>query len=67
MFDTGTLDGFKGADVGCSPELCFLWFSVAQVLEGLNNFVFPTWVCTADFNNHKNNNNNNNYSFTSFN
>ena len=32
--------------VGCLPELCFLQFSVAQVLVGLrkqfiNNFFFP--------------------------
>ena len=35
--------------VGCFPELCFLQFSVAQVLvvlrkQFINNFVFPTWA-----------------------
>ena len=35
--------------VRCFPELCFLLFSVAQVLVGLrkqfiNNFVFHTWA-----------------------
>ena len=34
--------------IGCFPELCFLQFSVEQVLVGLrmqfkHNFVFPTW------------------------
>ena len=48
--------------VGCFPELCFLQFSVAQVLMGLrkqfmNNFVFPTWACAAGFNNNNNNTN----------
>ena len=42
--------------VGCFPELCFLQFSVVQVLVGLrkqfiNNFVFPTLVYAAGFNN----------------
>ena len=42
--------------VGCFPELCFLQFSMAQVLVGLrkqfmNNFVFPTWACAAGLNN----------------
>ena len=51
--------------VGCFPELCFLEFSVAQVLVGLrkqfiNNFVFPTWACAAGFNNNNDYNNNNN-------
>ena len=41
--------------VGCFSELCFLQFSVAQVLVGLrkqfiNNFVLPTWACPAGFN-----------------
>ena len=40
----------------------FFSFSVAQVLVELrkkfmNNFVFPTWACTDDFNNNNNNNN----------
>ena len=40
--------------VGCFPELYFLQLSVAQVLVGLrkqfiDNFVFPTWACAADF------------------
>ena len=44
------------SSVGCFHELCFLQFSVAQVLVGLrkefiNNFVFPAWVCAAGFNN----------------
>ena len=44
---------------GCFPELCCLQFFVAQVLVGLrkqllNNFVFPTWACAADFNNNIN-------------
>ena len=50
MFDTGNLDGFKGAvnrwltaDI---PELGYLQFSMEQVLVGLrkqfiNNFVLP--------------------------
>ena len=51
--------------VGCFYELCFLQFSLAQVLVGLrkqliNNFVFSTWACAAGFNNNNNNNNNNN-------
>ena len=51
--------------VSCFSELCFLQFSVAQVLLGLqkqfiNNLVFPTWACAARFNNDDNNNNNNN-------
>ena len=56
VFDTGKLDGFKGAvNRWCFPELCFLPFSVAQVLVGLrkqftNNFVFPTWASAAGFN-----------------
>ena len=42
--------------VGCFIELCFLQFSVAQVLVGLrkqfiNNFVFPTCAYAAGFNN----------------
>ena len=42
--------------VGCFPELCFLQFSVVQVLVGLrkqfiNNFVFSTWACAAGFHN----------------
>ena len=57
VFDTGTLDEFKGAvTVECFPELCFLQFSVVQVLVGLQkqlikNVVFPTWACAAGFNN----------------
>ena len=43
---------------------CVFKFSVAQVLVGLrkqfiNNFVLPTWACSASFNNNNNNNNNN--------
>ena len=45
--------------VGSFPELCFLQFSLAQVLVRLrnqliNNFVFPTLDCAAGFNNHNN-------------
>ena len=58
MFDTGTLDGVKWCS--CFPELCFLQFSVPQVLVGLrmqfiNNFVFPSWACAAGFNNNDDN------------
>ena len=40
--------------VGCFPELCFLQFSVAQVLlvfrkQFINNVVFPAWACAAGF------------------
>ena len=36
VFDTGTLDMFKGAiNRSCFTELCFLQFSVAQMLVGL--------------------------------
>ena len=50
--------------VYCFPELCFLAFSVAQVLVGLreqliNNFVFHTWACAAGFNDNNSNNVNN--------
>ena len=42
--------------VGGFPALCFLQFSVAQVLVGLrkqfiNNFVFPSRACAAGLNN----------------
>ena len=45
--------------VYCFPDLCFLQFSVAQVLVGLrkqfiNNFVFPPWAGAAGFNNNNN-------------
>ena len=48
--------------VGCYHELCFLQFSMAQVLVGLrnqfmDNFVFHTWACAAGFYNNNNNNN----------
>ena len=41
--------------IGYFPELCFLRFSVAQMLvwlrkQFINNFVFPTWACAAGFN-----------------
>ena len=50
--------------IECVPELCFLQFSVAQVIVELqkrfiNNLVFPTCACVARFNNNNNNNNNN--------
>ena len=57
VFDTGMLMGLRvQLTVGCFPELCFLQFSVVQVLvvlqkQFLNNFVFPTLACAADFNN----------------
>ena len=46
--------------VGGFPELCFIQFSVAQVLvrlrkQFIHNFVFPTWACAAGFNKKKNN------------
>ena len=57
--DTGTLHGFKGAVnrwLLPSHELCFLQFSVAQVLVGfINNLFFPTLACAAGFNNNNNN------------
>ena len=48
------------SSVGCFLELCFLQYFVAYVLVGLrkqfmNNFVLPTWACTAGFNNNTNN------------
>ena len=41
--------------INCFPGFIFQ-FSVAQVLVGLqkqfiNNFIFPTWICAAGFNN----------------
>ena len=63
MFDTGTLDEFKGAvNHRCRPEFVFQ-FSVEQIIVGLrkqfiNNFVFPTWACAVGFNNNNNNNKN---------
>ena len=62
VFDTGTLDGFKGVVNRCLlPELCCLQFSVEQVLVGfgkqfINNCVFPAWACTVGLNNNNNNN-----------
>ena len=62
LFDTGTLDGFKGAvnlwlllSVVFSGACCVLFCCVAQVLVGfrkqfINNVVFPTWACAAGFN-----------------
>ena len=55
VFDTGTLDGFKGAVNQTSLSL-FFSFSVAHVLVGLrkqfiNNFDFPTFAFAAGFNN----------------
>ena len=58
MFDTGKL--FKGAvNLWLFPDLCFLQFSVAQMLVGLrkqfiNKFIFPTWACAAGFNSNNN-------------
>ena len=60
VFDTGTLmDSRVQSTVGCFPELCFLQFSKAQVLVGLqkqliNNFVFFIWAFAAGFNNNNN-------------
>ena len=57
VFGTWMLDGFKvQSTIGCFPKLCFLQFSVAQVLVGFpkqlrNNFIFPTCSCAAGFNN----------------
>ena len=57
-----TLDRWMGSRVqstfGCTPELCFLQFSVAQLLVGLrkqymNNFVFPKCAVAVGFNNNK--------------
>ena len=44
--------------IRCFPELCFIQFSLEQVLVGLrkqciNNFVFPTWARVAGLNNNK--------------
>ena len=44
------------------PELCFLPFSVSQVLEGLRQqlkttLFFPTWACDVGFITNNNNNN----------
>ena len=38
--------------IGCFPDLCFLLFSVAQVLvllrnKFINNLFFPTWACAT--------------------
>ena len=46
--------------IGCFPELCFLQFSMALPLvvlrkQFINNFVFPSGACAADFNNNNNN------------
>ena len=63
MFHSGTLDGFKDAvNRWLLSRVLFSSFSVVHVLVGLrkqfmNNFVFPTWACTAGFNNNNNNNN----------
>ena len=65
VFNTGTLDGFKGTvNRWLLFRLCFLQFPVAQVLVGLrkqfmNNF-FPTWAGAAGFDYNNNDNNNNN-------
>ena len=63
-FDTGTLDGFRGAVNRWLLPLVVFSFSVAQVLVGfrnkfINNFLFPTWACAAGFNKINKNNNNN--------
>ena len=64
VFDTGKLDGFKGAvNRCCFPEFV-CQFSVTQVLVGLRNqfinkSIFSTLACVAGFNNNKKNNNNN--------
>ena len=65
MFDTGTLDGFKGAvDRWLLPRVTFFLVFLAQVLaehrkQFINNFVFPSWTGASCFNNNNNNNNNN--------
>ena len=47
------MDSRMQLTVCCFSELCFLQFSVAQVLvkQFINNFVLPTWACAAGFNN----------------
>ena len=42
VFDTETLDGFKGAVNRCVefPELCILQISVAQVLVGVVKAIY---------------------------
>ena len=57
MFDTGTLDGLVRGH-WFLPSVVFFHLFVAQVYVGLrkqfmNNFLFPTWGCAADFNNNK--------------
>ena len=54
------LDGFMGAvNRWLLQCVCFLQFSVAQVVvelrkQFINYFVFPTWAWKADFNNNNN-------------
>ena len=62
-FDTGTLDGFKGAvNRWLLPWVYFSVFRGAGACgvayAFISNFVVPTWACAAGFNN-----NNNNYIF----
>ena len=47
--------------VGCFSELCFLQYSVAQMLVGLqnqfeNHFCFYTWDCSTCINNNNDDN-----------
>ena len=56
VFDTRTLDGFKGAVNRWLFPWVFFQFFIVQVHVGLrkqfiNNFVFPTWACADGFNN----------------
>ena len=58
VFDTGTLDGFKGA-VNHWLLPCVVLSSVFHgagacgVEKAIYNFVFHTWACAAVFNNNK--------------
>ena len=60
VFDTGTLDEFKSAvNQPLVTSLSCLFFSLAQMFVGLrkqfiHKFVFPTWACSAGFNNNSN-------------
>ena len=59
VIDTDTLNWFKGAVVAlrvCSISICSLaQMLVALRMQSVHYFVFPTWACTAGFNNNKTN------------
>ena len=66
VFDTATLDGFKGAVNRWMLTSVVCQFPLAQVFVGLrkqfiNISVFSTWACAAGFNNNNNNINKNNH------